>query len=313
MINQFMDDRNHVRDGIVSVGGNIVGLCIPSTVIGNDGEKIYINSRDGIASFKPDGAESFWEALIKSGSILFGSAEEVAQSAAYLKNPRLSRTTSYLCTESSNCADLIKKVCNIASANVVIIGCGGIGSLAAMNLAGAGVAKLTLIDHDTIEESNLNRQFFWTKQHIGLPKVNVLRSEIFARYSDIDVSTESSLLDINSIVSLADAHDACIVIADEPLGISANIAALSRAFVVSDAYFHRYSCYFARFSSCEIGTSSINWSRGPNIIAPSFGPANTEIAGAISSLCLNYLSDRHSLDSVNVNYAWRSNRLANQQ
>lgn len=58
----------------------------------------------------------------------------------------------------------------LAGAHVVLMGCGGIGSPALQYLAAAGVGRLTLIDSDTVEASNLQRQTIFTPDHIGQPK-----------------------------------------------------------------------------------------------------------------------------------------------
>ncbi|HOY12165.1 MAG TPA: HesA/MoeB/ThiF family protein [Saprospiraceae bacterium] len=46
-------------------------------------------------------------------------------------------------------------------AKVTIIGCGGLGSIVAPYLAGAGIGQITLVDYDTISTSNLHRQVFY--------------------------------------------------------------------------------------------------------------------------------------------------------
>jgi len=55
----------------------------------------------------------------------------------------------------------------LASANVAIVGLGGLGGLAARYLVGAGVGHLHLIDGDRVSISNLHRQTLYTSQHIG--------------------------------------------------------------------------------------------------------------------------------------------------
>jgi molybdopterin-synthase adenylyltransferase len=59
----------------------------------------------------------------------------------------------------------------ILAAHVLLIGAGGLGSPAALYLASAGVGTLTLIDHDLLELSNLQRQILHTSDRIGLAKV----------------------------------------------------------------------------------------------------------------------------------------------
>jgi molybdopterin/thiamine biosynthesis adenylyltransferase len=58
----------------------------------------------------------------------------------------------------------------LAGAHVVLIGCGGIGSPALQYLAAAGIGRLTLVDSDTVEESNLQRQTVFTPADIGRAK-----------------------------------------------------------------------------------------------------------------------------------------------
>ncbi len=54
---------------------------------------------------------------------------------------------------------------------VVIVGCGGLGSVNAMYLAAAGIGTLRIIDRDTVELSNLNRQLLHWDRDIGASKV----------------------------------------------------------------------------------------------------------------------------------------------
>ncbi len=60
----------------------------------------------------------------------------------------------------------------ILSSHVVVIGAGGLGSAAAPYLAAAGVGKITLIDHDVVDLTNLQRQIMHKQNSIGIPKVS---------------------------------------------------------------------------------------------------------------------------------------------
>lgn len=61
--------------------------------------------------------------------------------------------------------------------HVGIAGCGGLGSTVAVALARSGIGKLTLVDFDVVEPSNLNRQQFFVDQ-IGVPKVEALAANL---------------------------------------------------------------------------------------------------------------------------------------
>jgi molybdopterin/thiamine biosynthesis adenylyltransferase len=59
----------------------------------------------------------------------------------------------------------------LAGCHVAIVGVGGLGSWAAAALACAGVGTLTLVDDDSVELSNLNRQFIYRRRDVGRSKV----------------------------------------------------------------------------------------------------------------------------------------------
>lgn len=58
----------------------------------------------------------------------------------------------------------------LANAHVVLIGCGGIGSPALQYLAAAGIGRLTIVDSDVVEESNLQRQTVFAPADLGRSK-----------------------------------------------------------------------------------------------------------------------------------------------
>ena len=65
----------------------------------------------------------------------------------------------------------------LTAAHVTIAGAGGLGSNIAIALTRIGVGHLTLIDFDSVELSNLNRQQFKLSQ-VGMPKVTALKQNL---------------------------------------------------------------------------------------------------------------------------------------
>lgn len=59
----------------------------------------------------------------------------------------------------------------ICAAHALIVGAGGLGSPAALYLASAGVGQLTLVDNDTVDFTNLQRQILHTQERVGMAKV----------------------------------------------------------------------------------------------------------------------------------------------
>jgi molybdopterin/thiamine biosynthesis adenylyltransferase/rhodanese-related sulfurtransferase len=68
----------------------------------------------------------------------------------------------------------------LAAATVLVVGAGGLGCAALPYLAAAGVGRLTIIDHDKVEESNLHRQPLYRMSDIGQAKVQAARAALTA-------------------------------------------------------------------------------------------------------------------------------------
>ena len=74
----------------------------------------------------------------------------------------------------------------LAAARVLVVGVGGVGSFAAECLARTGVGHVTLVDHDSVCESNVNRQLHALATTIGRPKAEVMAERLRAINPDID-------------------------------------------------------------------------------------------------------------------------------
>ena len=66
----------------------------------------------------------------------------------------------------------------LAASRVAVFGIGGVGSYAVEALARSGVGALELIDHDTVSESNLNRQLIATRKSLGRSKAEVAAERV---------------------------------------------------------------------------------------------------------------------------------------
>ena len=77
----------------------------------------------------------------------------------------------------------------LLAAHALVIGAGGLGSPVALYLASAGVGRITLVDDDTVDLTNLQRQIAHTEARVGQPKVESARAAIAAINPDVQVRT----------------------------------------------------------------------------------------------------------------------------
>ena len=66
----------------------------------------------------------------------------------------------------------------LQAAHVAVVGVGGVGGMAAECLARAGVGRITLVDHDEIGVTNINRQVAALHSTVGLPKAEVMAARM---------------------------------------------------------------------------------------------------------------------------------------
>lgn len=98
----------------------------------------------------------------------------------------------------------------------LLIGCGALGSAAAMRLAGAGAGRLILVDFDTIDVSNLQRQIAYTEADCGLSKAETLASRVAALNSGVEVTVINRLADEKLLRGLLPGCDFAIEGSDNP-------------------------------------------------------------------------------------------------
>ena len=75
----------------------------------------------------------------------------------------------------------------IRNTSVLCVGAGGLGSPIAMYLAAAGIGKLGIVDFDTVDVSNLQRQILHTDADVGTPKADSARTAIAAINPNVEV------------------------------------------------------------------------------------------------------------------------------
>ncbi|MEX1138353.1 MAG: molybdopterin-synthase adenylyltransferase MoeB [Bacteroidota bacterium] len=95
-------------------------------------------------------------------------------------------------------------------ASVLIIGAGGLGSPAALYLAAAGVGTIGLVDFDTVDLTNLQRQILHTTDSIGTSKLSSAKQRIQALNPTVSVRTHAVRLTHENAMDILRAYDVII-------------------------------------------------------------------------------------------------------
>ncbi|WP_179150850.1 ThiF family adenylyltransferase [Leifsonia sp. NCR5] len=142
--------------------------------------------------------------------------------------PAQSRQIEYWRAFTQNALETVERLSN---ATIAVVGVGGIGSVVLQHLVGAGVANFRLLDSDTIDASNLNRQFIYDVESIGTPKVVTAKRFVLQRAPNARVSVLEEEWQPESAEQrefLFDGVDFVVAAIDKPT-INASIAVLDRA------------------------------------------------------------------------------------
>ncbi|MEO8403431.1 MAG: HesA/MoeB/ThiF family protein [Chitinophagaceae bacterium] len=95
----------------------------------------------------------------------------------------------------------------LATAKVLLIGAGGLGTPAAIYLAAAGVGTIGLVDGDNVTVSNLSRQFLYHEHETGHPKVSVLANRLRQQNPVIVVREHMEMLNTSNAHDIISAFD----------------------------------------------------------------------------------------------------------
>ena len=95
----------------------------------------------------------------------------------------------------------------LLDAKVLLLGAGGLGSPAALYLAAAGIGTLGIVDDDTVDLSNLQRQVIHTTDRVGEPKVDSAAETIAQINPDVEVVKHQVRLDSSNVIELIEPYD----------------------------------------------------------------------------------------------------------
>ncbi|EDM26669.1 Dinucleotide-utilizing enzyme involved in molybdopterin and thiamine biosynthesis family 2 [Lentisphaera araneosa HTCC2155] len=98
----------------------------------------------------------------------------------------------------------------LKKSSVLLIGAGGLGCPVGLYLAAAGVGKITLLDFDLVENSNLQRQVAFESDDLGLPKSEVLAAKMRQLNPYIRVQSISERFDASNAEQLMKEHDVLV-------------------------------------------------------------------------------------------------------
>ncbi len=115
----------------------------------------------------------------------------------------------------------------LEAAEVAVFGLGAVGSFAVEALARAGIGALRLVDFDTLQPSNLNRQLFALHTTLGRPKIEIARDRVADINPDCRVDALSGFVDADTAPAFLDpAPDAVIDAID---GVNSKVNLLATA------------------------------------------------------------------------------------
>lgn len=118
----------------------------------------------------------------------------------------------------------------LLSAKVLVIGAGGLGAPVLLYLAAAGVGMLGIVDDDTVDLTNLQRQIVHASESIGQPKVESAARALAALNGEVRVVTHETRLTVANATELIAGYDLVVDGSDN----------FKTRYLLNDA------CYFAR-------------------------------------------------------------------
>lgn len=245
---------------------------------GADGVHLVVGPQDAVTVRHPGRLK----ASLKQSGAVRGARHATALRELY-ETPELSRTVSYLESITRRPDDTLKAVAILRGLSVCLVGAGGLGSNTALMLAGMGVRRFILIDHDKIEASNLNRQFAYSRADRGRYKVDVLARQLRARFNSLQIQRVRGKLKDGGAMRPFLKADLIICTADDPPDLMNRIPRLmpKRSVCISAGYLFSYGVVKQQLALARSARDELLWHSSRGSIAPSSGPSNLFLSSII--------------------------------
>ena len=98
----------------------------------------------------------------------------------------------------------------LRAARVLVVGAGGLGSPAALYLAASGIGTLGIVDCDTVDVSNLQRQVLFVTQDVGRPKASAARERLVALNPGIRIVAHAVELAAANVAEIVNQYDVVV-------------------------------------------------------------------------------------------------------
>jgi adenylyltransferase/sulfurtransferase len=98
----------------------------------------------------------------------------------------------------------------LKAASVAVVGAGGIGSAVIPSLAGAGIGRLTIIDDDVVDRTNLQRQPIFRDDQVGQPKAQLAANFVRSLNPNVEVAAVEQRLTTDNAEAILGGHDLVI-------------------------------------------------------------------------------------------------------
>ena len=131
------------------------------------------------------------------------TAPPAAQSAASLTNEEVLRYSRHLIMPEVGMEGQLK----LKNAKVLCIGTGGLGAPLGLYLAAAGVGRIGLVDFDTVDTTNLQRQILFSSTDVGRPKIAAAADRLRGLNPDIQIDTFETRLTSDNALDLFKGYD----------------------------------------------------------------------------------------------------------
>ncbi|KAK5982751.1 Adenylyltransferase and sulfurtransferase MOCS3 [Trichostrongylus colubriformis] len=187
----------------------------------------------------------------------------------------------------------------VSSANVVIVGAGGLGCPVAMYLAGAGIHTIGIVDYDEVATDNLHRQVAHKESMIGKPKVESLKQSMNELNSNVNVVLHNILLDSDCALDILKPYDIVVDCSDNPATSALRWEGQLTVFNYIDDNGERSPCYRCIFPVPANPAHVTNCSEG-GVLGPVVGVIGSlqalEVLKIAAGLAPNYASKLYLFD-----------------